>query len=125
MINLIREIIGYTLIGLGSLFYFFAGLGLLRMPDIYTKLQASTKATTLGTFSIALGVGILDFSFFGKALLVIIFVALTNPVAGSLMLRAAYKSGAPKCKETFIDELKEIGGKGNNEDTLEVDGDEK
>ncbi|MCX7653520.1 MAG: monovalent cation/H(+) antiporter subunit G [Fervidobacterium sp.] len=107
MIGMIREMFGYSLIGLGALFYFFAGLGLLRMPDIYTKLQASTKATTLGTFSVALGIGILDFSFLGKAFLVIIFVALTNPVVASLMIRAAYKNNAPKCKETVVDELSE------------------
>ncbi|MGC8902034.1 MAG: monovalent cation/H(+) antiporter subunit G [Fervidobacterium sp.] len=105
MIEMIREMFGYSLIGLGSLFYFLAGLGLLKMPDIYTKLQASTKATTLGTFSIALGVGILDFSFFGKALLIIIFIALTNPVAASLTTRAAYKNNAKKCEETFVDEI--------------------
>ncbi len=103
--GMIREMVGYSLVGLGALFYFFAGLGLLRMPDIYTKLQASTKATTLGTFSIALGVGILDFSFLGKAILVIVFIALTNPVAASLMIRSAYKNDAPKCKETFVDEI--------------------
>ncbi|HOQ39974.1 MAG TPA: monovalent cation/H(+) antiporter subunit G [Fervidobacterium sp.] len=102
--QLLREVIGYLLIGLGSFFYFLAGLGLLRMPDIYTKLQTSTKATTLGTFSIALGVGILDFSFLGKAILLIAFVALTHPVAGSVMLRSAYKNKAPACKETTIDE---------------------
>lgn len=113
MFGIIREMIGYILLGLGSLFYFLAGLGLLRMPDIYTKLQASTKATTLGTFSIALGIGILDFSFFGKAILVIAFIALTNPVAASLMIRAAYKSGAPRCKETFVDEI-ESSNKGGD-----------
>lgn len=123
--------LGYTLIGLGSLFYFFAGLGLLRMPDIYTKLQASTKATTLGTFSIALGVGILDFSFLGKGLLIIIFVALTNPVAASLMIRAAYKNHVPMCKESLIDEASEVIEVIKNEDNMskkessEEGGDEK
>jgi len=102
--QMLREMVGYSLVGIGAFFYFLAGLGLLRMPDIYTKLQASTKATTLGTFSIALGVGILDFSFFGKAILLIAFIALTNPVAASVMLRAAYKNKVPVCKETVIDE---------------------
>lgn len=114
MIEMIREMVGYSLLGLGALFYFFAGLGLLRMPDIYTKLQASTKATTMGTFSIALGVGILDFSFIGKAILVIVFIALTNPVAASLMIRAAYKSDAPKCKETFVDEIGSLNEGGDS-----------
>jgi len=108
MTELIQQIIGYTLTGLGALFYFYAGLGLLRMPDFYTKLQASTKATTLGTFSVVLGIGILNPSFLGKSLLLIVFVALTNPVASSVMIRAAYKNKVPVCKETTVDEIAPI-----------------
>ncbi|MEJ5256961.1 MAG: monovalent cation/H(+) antiporter subunit G [Fervidobacterium sp.] len=123
MTEIIREIVGYTLTALGAFFYFLAGLGLIRMPDVYTKLQASTKATTLGTFSIALGIGILNPEFFGKSIILIAFVALTNPVASSVMIRAAYKNNAPACKETCIDEIAELknnavekavtGGEGN------------
>jgi multicomponent Na+:H+ antiporter subunit G len=108
MTDLIQQIIGYTLTGLGALFYFYAGLGLLRMPDFYTKLQASTKATTLGTFSVVLGIGILNPSFLGKSLLLIVFVALTNPVASSVMIRAAYKNKVAVCKETAVDEIASI-----------------
>ncbi|AMW33556.1 Membrane bound protein complex subunit mbxC [Fervidobacterium changbaicum] len=108
MTGLIQQIVGYTLTALGALFYFYAGLGLLRMPDFYTKLQASTKATTLGTFSVALGVGILNPAFLGKALLLIAFIALTNPVASSVMIRAAYKNKVPACKETVVDEIASV-----------------
>jgi len=111
MMSLIQEIVGYSLTALGALFYFYAGLGLLRMPDFYTKLQASTKATTLGTFSVALGVGILNPAFIGKSLLLIGFVALTNPVASSVMIRAAYKNKVPVCKETIVDEIANGGEK--------------
>lgn len=108
MIQLIQQMVGYTLTGLGALFYFYAGLGLLRMPDFYTKLQSSTKATTLGTFSLVLGIGILNPSFLGKSLLLIVFVALTNPVASSVMIRAAYKNKVPVCKETTVDEIASV-----------------
>ncbi|RKX48645.1 MAG: Na+/H+ antiporter subunit G, partial [Thermotogae bacterium] len=40
------EIIGYILITIGSLFYLLGGLGVYRMPDVYNRLQAGTKATT-------------------------------------------------------------------------------
>ncbi|WP_448376113.1 monovalent cation/H(+) antiporter subunit G [Fervidobacterium sp.] len=111
MMSLIQQIIGYTLTGLGALFYFYAGLGLLKMPDFYTKLQASTKATTLGTFSMVLGVGILNPSFIGKSLILVTFIALTNPVASSLMIRAAYKNKVPTCRETIVDEIANGGEK--------------
>ncbi|ODN30658.1 monovalent cation/H(+) antiporter subunit G [Fervidobacterium thailandense] len=105
MSQLIHQAISYSLMGIGAFFYFLAGLGLVRMPDLYTRLQASTKATTLGTFSLVLGVGILNPAFLGKSLLVILFVALTNPVASSVMMRAAYKCKLPTCKETCVDEI--------------------
>lgn len=104
MNDTLQQMVGYSLMGLGAFFYFLAGLGLLRMPDIYTKLQASTKATTLGTFSLVLGVGLTNFMFLGKALLVVIFVALTNPVASSLVLRAAYRCRERVCDQTVVDE---------------------
>ncbi|WP_448379452.1 monovalent cation/H(+) antiporter subunit G [Fervidobacterium sp.] len=123
MIQLIQQMVGYTLTGLGALFYFYAGLGLLRMPDFYTKLQASTKATTLGTFSVVLGIGILNPSFLGKSLLLIVFVALTNPVASSVMIRAAYKNKVPVCKETTVDEIASVytthEGQGNGGESHE------
>ena len=50
--------IGNTLVLLGSVFLFLGGLGVFRMPDVYNKLQAGTKATTLGLMSLALGIGV-------------------------------------------------------------------
>ncbi len=88
-----NEIIGLFFMILGSLFYILAGLGLIRMPDAFNRIQAGTKATTLGTFSILLGVGIYDVKSLPKALLIIVLIALTNPIGSSQLARTAYKNG--------------------------------
>ncbi len=88
-----NEIIGLIFMILGSLFYILAGLGLIRMPDAFNRIQAGTKATTLGTFSILLGVGIYDVSSLPKALVIIVLIALTNPIGSSQLARTAYKNG--------------------------------
>lgn len=90
---MINEIIGLVFMILGSLFYILAGLGLVRMPDVFNRIQAGTKATTLGTFSVLLGVGIYDVGSLPKALLIIVLIALTNPIGSSQLARAAYKNG--------------------------------
>ena len=75
----ILETTGITLIVIGIAFDFFGVLGLVRLPDVYNRLQAATKCVTFGTAGLLLGVFILKgFTPFGfKALLGIIFVFLT------------------------------------------------
>lgn len=90
---MIGEIIGIVLMVIGGLFYILAGIGLLRMPDFFNRIQAGTKATTLGAFSILLGVGIYDLSNMLKCLIIIVFIALTNPIGSSILARTAYKNG--------------------------------
>ena len=87
----VMEIIGSVLILLGSVFLFLGSLGILRMPDIYTRLQAGTKATTLGAMSLILGVGFLEPSWFLKILIIIIFIAYSNPISSHALARAMYK----------------------------------
>ncbi|QTA38053.1 monovalent cation/H(+) antiporter subunit G [Thermosipho ferrireducens] len=98
------SVLGYILIGIGSFFYFLGGLGMLRMPDVYNRLQAGTKATTLGSFSVIFGVGLVEPGFLGKALIIIAFIALTNPVGSSVLARAAYLKGVKPCEKTKTDE---------------------
>ncbi|SHH18096.1 monovalent cation/H(+) antiporter subunit G [Thermosipho atlanticus] len=97
---------GYILIGIGAFFYFLGGLGIFRMPDVYNRLQAGTKATTLGSFSVILGVGLVNFDFLPKALVIIAFIALTNPVGSSVLARASYLNGIKPTKKTKVDEYK-------------------
>ena len=101
------NILGSVLLIIGGLFYALGGLGLVRMPDVYNRAQAGTKATTLGTFSVLIA-GMFYFpGWAAKLLLILIFVAITNPVGSSTIIRSAYKSGVEPYKPV-IDELKEF-----------------
>ena len=116
---MIREIIGMAFILIGITFDFFGVLGLVRLPDVYNRLQAATKCVTFGSAGILFGVFILQgFNNFGfKALIGIAFIFLTSPVSAHAIARASHRSGIPLTKETVIDqyqednELKESGKK--------------
>jgi len=94
---------GQIFILIGTFFMFLGGLGVFRMPDVYNRLQAGTKATTLGFMSIALGVGLSQPQWLLKALVLIAFIAFTNPVSSSVLARAAMKRGIPTRKVTGHD----------------------
>lgn len=100
------ELVIAALLILGGGFAAIAGLGLLRLPDVLIRMHASTKAGTLGVGLIVLGTA----GHFGelvvitKAVLIILFLFLTAPVAAHLIGRAAYRSGTPLWSKTKIDE---------------------
>ena len=103
---MIRETIGLIFIVLGIAFDFFGVLGLVRLPDVYNRLQAATKCVTFGSAGIMFGVFILNgFNSFGfKALLGIVFIFLTAPVAAHVIARAAHRSGVPLTEQSIIDD---------------------
>lgn len=117
---MIRTAIGYTLICFGLAFDFFGALGLLRLPDVFNRLQAATKCVTFGSAGILVGVFVLEgFSAGGiKALICMVFILLTSPVAAHAISRAAYRSGVKPYEGTVVDmygeKLKESE---NNDDT--------
>ncbi|MBC8209661.1 MAG: monovalent cation/H(+) antiporter subunit G [Gammaproteobacteria bacterium] len=78
---------------LGAVFCFLGALGLIRMPDIYNRIQAGTKAATLGSIAIILGVGLLYPSWWGKLVCISGFLLFTSPVSSSVLARAVYLSG--------------------------------
>ena len=80
----------------GSLFILIAAIGLLRMSDLYMQLHAATKAGVLGSGLLLLGVGIklTDMHSITEIFLLILFIALTNPIAAHLVAKTALeKSG--------------------------------
>lgn len=89
------EIIAYIFISIGLCFVFLGCLGLLRMPDVYCRLQASTKCVTLGTGGVLLGALIMTgFSPIGmKAVVCLVFLFLNSPTAAHALSRAAEISG--------------------------------
>lgn len=101
------KIIGAVLTLIGSLFILFASIGLLRMPDIYNRIQAGTKATTLGSILTLLGIGLIHPDWLLKLILLILFVLISNPVSSHVLGRAAHFIGIPLSAKTHIDTLKQ------------------
>lgn len=104
-----NDTIGIIFICMGIAFDFLGVLGLVRLPDVYNRLQAATKCVTFGSAGILLGIIIMQgFNNFGfKALLGIIFIFLTSPTAAHAISRAAHRSRIPLCKQTIIDKYEE------------------
>jgi multicomponent Na+:H+ antiporter subunit G len=77
----------------GCAFIAIGSLGLLRMPDVYNRLQAGTKAATLGAMALLLGIGLHHPGWWPKLLVIAGFVLFTNPVGSSTIARAARIAG--------------------------------
>ena len=109
--NNILEIIGGILILIGSAFLFLGALGILRMPDVYNRLQAGTKATTLGAMSLIIGVGFLEPTWMLKSIIIVVFIAFSNPISSHALARAMYKRKRYpiiKSKDKDMDAYREV-----------------
>jgi multicomponent Na+:H+ antiporter subunit G len=105
------DIAGIIFIALGIAFDFFGCLGLVRLPDVYNRLQAATKCVTLGTCSIMFGSFLIaGFTAAGiKALLCIIFLLLTAPVSAHALARGAHMAGVKLWDKSVLDKYAEDG----------------
>ncbi len=104
-----NEVIGIILLCIGVLFDFFGCVGLYRLPDIYNRLQASTKCVTLGSGFILAGVLLIrGISPTGlKALLCLTFIFLTSPTAAHALARGAHKSGIKLWPKSVCDKYED------------------
>lgn len=106
MINVsVLDVIGYVIIGIGVLFDLLGAIGLVRLPDVYNRLQSATKSVTLGTFGIMIGILLIKgFTPLGiKALICGIFLLLTAPVSAHALARGSLRFGAKMWKGTVTD----------------------
>lgn len=103
-----KEIISVVFIVIGSLFIFLSAVGLLRMPDLFMRMSATTKASTLGVGFVLLGTAIhfWDVGIISRAIIIISFLLLTAPIAAHMIGRAAYFNNVPLWKGTIRDDLK-------------------
>ena len=99
---------GMIITGIGTLFLLLGSLGVFRMPDVYNRLQAGTKCTTLGAFMTIIGVGIMQPDWFFKTLAIALFILVTNPISNHALGRASRKSGVPLCDKTVVDKTKDF-----------------
>jgi len=93
---------------IGAAFAFLAALGLLRMPDVYNRLQAGTKSITLGSLAIIIGVGIHHPGWWANLLIIAVMILFTNPVGSSAIARASLLAGLRPWK---LDEAPAEAGK--------------
>ncbi len=112
---MVYRVLGEFLILVGSLFLFLAGIGLLRMPDVYNRMQTGTKATTLGALSLIMGVGIYHPQWFFKTAIISLFILLTNPVSSHALARASHNKGIPLAKDSVLDRYAEDKERGLKE----------
>ena len=90
----------------GATLALLAGVGVLRMPDVFTRMQASTKASTLGLGCLLAGVALRnpELAFVVRATSIAAFMLLTTAVAAHVIARAAARGGAPIWTGTLVDE---------------------
>ncbi|PAD39201.1 Na+/H+ antiporter subunit G [Terribacillus sp. 7520-G] len=98
MIEIILDLLVILFLGGGAFIMFTASVGVLRFPDIYTRLHAASKGSTLGVAGILIGAFIFHYTEYGiisgKLILGVLFIMLTAPVASHLISRAAHHRGA-------------------------------
>jgi multicomponent Na+:H+ antiporter subunit G len=94
----VREAFVIALAAVGLAFSLSGAVGILRMPDVYSRIQCSSKTITMGAvpalLALVVGRGVLT-PFGGRALLVAVLLLVVNPAASHALARAAYKAGVP------------------------------
>lgn len=99
--------VGKFLIFMGVIFDLFGTVGLVRLPDVYNRLQASTKCVTLGTCFILFGSFLVVGLPLLKSLLVIAFVVMSSPAAAHAIARSAHRAKIPLWEKSVVDKYRE------------------
>ncbi|MDS9472144.1 Na+/H+ antiporter subunit G [Sporosarcina pasteurii] len=111
-VNAIGEFVGAFLILIGSIMSVVSAFGLIRLPDVYTRSHAATKSSTLAVLLTLLGAFVYFWTtahFISVRLLLgIVFVFLTAPVAGHLLVRSAYRSKVKLADISGTDDLQDV-----------------
>jgi multicomponent Na+:H+ antiporter subunit G len=107
----VTSLVGASLIALGVAFDVVGCLGLVRLPDVYSRMQAATKCVALGTLLIVAGAVVTAGtpSALAKGALCLIFLVLTSPTGSHALARAAHRSGTPLWEESVVDRLADDG----------------
>jgi multicomponent Na+:H+ antiporter subunit G len=108
-----QVLVGALLLG-GALLVLVAAIGVVRFPDVYTRMSAASKTSTLGALLmlVAYGVAHADTGVDARALAAAAFLMLSASVGAHAIGRAAYRRGDPLFEGTEIDELAERGAAG-------------
>ncbi len=99
-----------VLAAIGVAFSLSGAVGILRMPDVYCRIQCSSKTITMGALPALLALVVAEGPFSawgGRALLVAILLLIVNPAASHALARAAYKAGLPMWPGAVADQPRE------------------
>ncbi|KAA0231643.1 monovalent cation/H(+) antiporter subunit G [candidate division KSB1 bacterium] len=101
------DLISLILMIIGAVFMLLAAIGVVRMPDLYLRMSATSKAATLGVICVMLAAALHfnDFAITARITAIIVFLILTAPVAAHKIARAAYLAGPDLWPGTCRDEL--------------------
>lgn len=106
------EILACAFLIIGTAFVALSSVGLGRFPDVYGRIHAATKSSTLGIAGVLLASGI-HFAAEGNNVtaefIAMLFMMLTNPVGGHMTGRAAYLTGVPMTEDSVLDEMQRAG----------------
>lgn len=111
-LDMVLDVVGAALLLAGVALTVVAAVGLVRFPDVFTRMHAATKPATLGLLLVCAGAGLVvdDGGDRAKLLLVAAFQFVTAPVAAHMVGRAAYGAGVGAIGELTVDELRTSDG---------------
>lgn len=104
----VSGVLALVCLTVGTLLMLLASVGVLRMPDVFMRMQAATKASSLGAALVLVGVA-LRFGTVGswvRVVAIVVFLFMTTPIAAHLIARASYHVGTPLWDRTGLDELR-------------------
>lgn len=95
------------LAAIGVIFMLISAIGLLRLPDVFSRMHAAGKASTVGVSCLLLAAGVHFWNqdLFFRMVLLIALIFATAPISTSAMARAAYRTGSRKGLRLQIDEM--------------------
>lgn len=115
---LLREIVAYLFMAVGSFFAIVTVIGLIRFPDVYTRIHAASVVLTISAVFITLGVAIYVWEFFIslKIIFIALFFLLLNPMSTHSIARASYRKKIALLKVKSVDDYSDFLKKGVEED---------
>ncbi|MBQ8699440.1 MAG: monovalent cation/H(+) antiporter subunit G [Schwartzia sp.] len=122
--SLLQEMIAVSLMGVGLIFLIGSMVGMLRLPDFYSRVHASGNSETLGTMLIFLGLAVYNGISItsAKLLIILMFIFVGNPIGSHILAKTAYKTGHPVWTKNRLpdDEILSAGKEGGGETDADI-----
>ena len=102
-----KTVIVAVLLGVGAVVSLSAAVGILRLPDVYLRIQASAKMIIAGAFPVLVAIVVakgIDTPYASRALIIAVLLVVKNPIASHVLARASYKTGIPMWKGAVVDQ---------------------